>query len=716
VAKQETAVKNNPEPILGGLLENEQVRRWGPAVGLVLLAFLFLWPSLHGVYIWDDDQWLTSNPWVQSWSGLKEIWLSPSANPQYYPLVFTTFWVEHKLWGLDGLGYHVVNLLLHVATALLIFKLLTKLKLPGGRLGAWLAATIFAIHPVNVESVAWVAERKNVLCGVFFFAAMLYALKFFGVVDAKDGEGATEKSCWKRYAAAIALFVLAMLAKTTACALAPAIPLMIWWRRGRISRREILLIVPFFLIGGGLGLITTWTEHGQTGATGPEWIYSPLARTIAAHPADATSMMRVEAMGQEFVARTLIAGQAVWFYAYKIVWPYPVMQIYPRFSFDVNSPQLYIAPVALLIVIGALFLLRKRITRGPLTAVLFFIVALFPALGYINFYTMLYTFVADHYQYLACIGVIVLGVETLLWALRKASASVPTDGETVDEGAVRFFRLTSGLISVGLILALGVQTRAVSDLYTNGEALWKFNTDMNPAAFAAWNNLATAIERRPVTTEAEAEQQRADAIDALQHSMVAAPWDWRSYHTLGMLYLQLNDPVNAAKYLDAGEARMPAFVRNGRANFFDREAALAAKEPADGSGGTDAAAGDANYSPNFLLGRNYEDHGQWDAAITCFTNDLKTFPQNAEAYFHLGNCAVGKNDFAGAVQWYTRAIDKRATYAEAYFNRGICRRSLGQEQEGIADLLKARSLDPTVVRRVPGLLQEAAKKFRAGGG
>jgi tetratricopeptide (TPR) repeat protein len=716
LAKNQTAAESsgaNEEPMLGGLLENEHVRRWGPAVGLALLAFFFLWPSLHGVYIWDDDQWLTRNPWVQAWGGLKEIWLSPASNPQYYPLVFTTFWAEHKLWGLDGVGYHFDNMVLHIATALVIFSLLKKLKLPGGTLGAWLAAMIFAIHPVNVESVAWVAERKNVLCGVLFFAAMIYALKFFGVVDAKEGDGAGEKPCWKRYAAAIVLFLLAMLSKTTACVLPPAVLLMIWWRRGRVSRREMLLAIPFFVIAGGLGLVTTGTEHGTVGTTGADWIYSPLARAVAAHPEAATGAMRIEAMGQEFVARTLIAGQAVWFYAGKIFWPYPVMQVYPRFNFDVYSPGLYVAPVGLLVVMGVLFGLRKRITRGPLVAVLFFAGALFPALGYINFYTMLYTFVADHYQYLASIGMIVLGVETLLWALRRASASVPTDLKTVDEGAVRFFRLTSGLVSAGLVLALGMQARGVSDLYTDGEALWKFNTDMNPAAFAAWNNLASAIERRPVATAAEAEQVRADAIDALQHSIMAAPQDWRAYHTLGMIYLTTNDPADATKYLEAGEARMPAFVRNGRANFFDQQAALNGRDLAAAGGpGLDANASDAVYSPDFLLGRNYEDHGQWDAAIASFTKDLQQFPENAEGYFHMGNCAVGKNDFAGAVQWYTRAIGKRPAYAEAYFNRGICERALGKEQEGVADLLKARDLDPGVVRKVPGLLQEAAKKFR----
>ncbi len=412
-------------PAQPSFLDNPHLHRWGPALAIAILAFLFLMPLLHGVYIWDDDQWLTANPSVRAWNGLYNIWFYPAANPQYYPLVFTTFWIEHKFWQFDGYGYHVDNLLLHIATALIIFHLLKKLKLPGGTLGAWLAAMIFAIHPVNVESVAWVAERKNVLCGVFFFAAILYGLKFFHVIDPPQNPTPEQQSNWKQYAAAISLFLASMLAKTIACVFPPVILLMIWWRRGKIRAREILLSFPFFAIAAALGLVTTGTEHGSVGTTGPEWIYSPLGRYLAAHPDQLTTPLKLQALGQEFLARTLIAGQAVWFYAAKLVWPYPVVQVYPRFHFDIFQPSLYVAPVALLIVIILLFTLRKKITRGPLAAVLFFVGVLFPALGYINFYTMLYTFVADHYQYLACIAIIVLGVETLLWILRLPPPSSP---------------------------------------------------------------------------------------------------------------------------------------------------------------------------------------------------------------------------------------------------------------------------------------------------
>lgn len=701
--------------------DNPHVRRWGPPIALALLAFFFLLPTLRGVYIWDDDQWLTANPSIRTADGLSHIWLDPAANPQYYPLVFTTFWLEYQLTGsvgpradIPGTLYHLDNVLLHIATALIIFYLLKKLKLPGGVLGAWLAATIFAIHPINVESVAWVAERKNVLCGVFFFAALLYGLKFFHVVDVPgSGENSASPavSNQKHYFAAIVLFLLAMLSKTIACMLPPVLLLLIWWRRGRIRLRELLLSVPFFLIAGGLGLVTTWTEHGSVGTTGPEWIYSPLGRFLAAHPDQITASLKFQAFAQELLARTLIAGQAVWFYIGKIFWPNPVVQVYPRFAFDIFQPTLYVAPVALLALVAILYFLRKKITRGPVTALLFFVIVLFPALGYINFYTMLYTFVADHYQYLACISIIVLAVETLLWVLRTASANVPTDTASKDDGAARFFNLTTGLLGGGLILSLGILTRGVSDLYTSSEALWRSNVIANPAAFAAWNNLATAIVNRPANTMDEVQENRAEALDVLQHSIAAAPQDWRAYHTAGMIYLDENNPDKAAEFLNKGESLMPPFVRNGRANFFLDQARLGTST--GGGAPLRADIPDAAYSPSYLLGRNFEDHEQWDRAIASFTDDLRQNPGNAEAYFHLGNCYVGKSDFAAAIVNYTAAIDKRPTYAEAYFNRGLCRRALKQEQEGIADLLKARELDPMVLRHVPALLQEAAKQFRA---
>ncbi len=238
---------------------------------------------------------------------------------------------------------------------------------------------------------------------------------------------------------------------------------------------------------------------------------------------------------------------------------------------------------------------------------------------------------------------------------------------------------------------------------------------MNPAAFAAWNRLAAAISNRRALNPEEAAQNQADAIDAFQHSITAEPHDWRTYHGLGMIYLNANQPDKAAEYLDKGESLMPPFVRNGRANFFLDQAkagtSTQAPDPANPPPGVKLT--DALFGPNFLLARNFEDHEQWDRAIACYLADLKENPANPETYYHLGNCTwLGKNDNAAAITWYTKAIEKRPTYAEAYFNRGLCRRDIKQEQQGIADLLKARELDPMVLRHAPTLLQEEAKRFR----
>jgi protein O-mannosyl-transferase len=134
-----------------------------PALLLVVAVLIAYLPALQGGYIWDDNRYVTENPILPQPDGLAAIWTDPGATIQYYPMVFTTFWLEYRLWGLNPLGYHATNILLHALSALLLWAILRRLAVPG----AWLAAALFALHPVHVESVAWVTERKNVLSGLF---------------------------------------------------------------------------------------------------------------------------------------------------------------------------------------------------------------------------------------------------------------------------------------------------------------------------------------------------------------------------------------------------------------------------------------------------------------------------------------------------------------------------------------------------------------------
>jgi hypothetical protein len=280
-------------------------------LGLTLAAYL---PALHAGFIWDDDDYLINNRTLHDLPGLQRIWFETSATPQYYPLVHTTFWLEYHLWKLNPLGYHLDNVFLHALAAILLWRVLLKLPVPG----AWLAAAIFAVHPVNVESVAWVTERKNVLSAVFYFAAALAYLRFAvpdNPPDTNDkrrettGKKLEEKQagstrwCW--YVAALILFVGALFSKTVTTSLPAALLLVFWWKRGRIGLRDVLQLLPFFAVGVGLSLHTSWLEKHHVGASGAEWALS-------------------------FFDRCLIAGRALWFYAGKLVWPAELTFIYPR--------------------------------------------------------------------------------------------------------------------------------------------------------------------------------------------------------------------------------------------------------------------------------------------------------------------------------------------------------------------------------------------------
>src|SRR5256886_4643479 len=194
---------------------------------LAAVTVLAYRPAWNGGFIWDDDDCVTNNELLTAPDGLRRIWFSLDSPSQYFPLVYSTFRIEHALWGLNPAGYHWTNLLLHVANALLVWRLLARLKIPG----AWLAGAIFALHPVQVESVAWITERKNVLMGFFFLLALLAWTAF---VDQRT------KRAWLFYGLALVFYALGLLAKTTACTLPAALLLILWLQKKPINWERIL--------------------------------------------------------------------------------------------------------------------------------------------------------------------------------------------------------------------------------------------------------------------------------------------------------------------------------------------------------------------------------------------------------------------------------------------------------------------------------------------
>lgn len=377
--------KNKANPSL----HSAWTKVWLPGLLLAVSVFIAYQPVLRGGFIWDDDDYVTNNWTLHDFNGLKHIWFDTQATPQYYPLVHTTFWLEYHAWKLNPVGYHVVNVLLHALGSILLWRVLKRLELPG----AWLAAAVFALHPVNVESVAWITERKNVLSAVFFFAAAWAYLRFAG-----ESEG--KKRRWSWWLAALCLFVCALLSKTVACSLPAVLLLVRWWKKKRLQAGDVLPMVPFFIAGLWLGLQTARLEEHHVGASGAEWSFS---------------------LGE----RCLIAGRALWFYAGKLVWPVKLTFVYPRWQMDAGIWWQWLFPAAALAIVATLWFARKRIGRGPLVAVLVFAGALFPALGFVNVYPMRFSFVADHFQYLASIGIIVLVTNGMMITLGRWETGKP---------------------------------------------------------------------------------------------------------------------------------------------------------------------------------------------------------------------------------------------------------------------------------------------------
>lgn len=290
-------------------------RPWVGALALLLGVALCYLPVRHAGFVWDDDGNVTGNVTLRDGAGLRRIWTDPTANQQYYPLTHTSFWLERRLWGLRPLGYHGVNVALHAASALVLWRTLLLL----GVQGAWLAAAIFAIHPVHVESVAWITERKNTLSGVLFLAAALAGVRFLGIapVPRGDGGGAPPRRDRLRwYVLCAALFVCAVLAKSTASLLPVVLALLLWWKAGRLAPRELLPLAPLVLVGAATGLNTAWLEQHHVGASGEEF-----AHTLA--------------------EKFLIAGRASWFYLDKLLFPAELSFIYPRWRIDAGDVLAY---------------------------------------------------------------------------------------------------------------------------------------------------------------------------------------------------------------------------------------------------------------------------------------------------------------------------------------------------------------------------------------
>src|SRR6266480_4747140 len=442
-------------------------RDWFFCLILAVVTMLAYQPAWHGGLLWDDDTNMTT-PELRSLDGLKRIWFVPRTTQQYYPLLYSTYWFQQRLFGDSTTGYHLVNLLLHIGCAVLALKILRFLRIPG----AELATMIFALHPVNVETVAWIAERKNTLSGIFGLAATLSYLKF------------DDSRSRRTYACALALFLLGLLSKTAIVTLPLAWLVIFWWKRGAISwRRDVLPSIPFFSLSVAAGLVTRWLENTGIG-------------------------YEARILDLSLLDRCLIAGRAFWFQLGKLLWPSNLTFVYPRWEISAAVWWQYLFPLAVLGLLGFSWSVR-RWSRAPLAGVLVYIFLLLPTLGFLNQFFFIYSFVSDHWQYLACVGIITpcaSGIVLLAGQLKSWQA-------WLERGTTLFL--------AGLLFLLTWQQ---SRMYTDAETLFRTTIARNPGCWMAYNNLGNTLYEANRIPE---------AMDLFKQALQINPDNGAAYYNLG---------------------------------------------------------------------------------------------------------------------------------------------------------------------------------------
>ena len=621
-----------------------------------LLAYL---PALSGNFIWNDSDYVTA-PGLRSFGGLARIWTKLGATEQYYPLLHSAFWVQHRLWGDHPLGYHIVTLLLHAGSALLFALVLRRLFVgdrtqagcppPGGnhatvrggvalpvpcatRPGAgaaWLAALLFALHPVHVESVAWITEQKNTLSLAFYLAAALVYLRF------------DETRRPRTYVTALALFVASLGCKTVTATLPAALLVVFWWKRGRLEwRRDVLPLLPWLALGAAAGLFSSWVERTYGGAQGAEFQLSVLGRV-------------------------LVAGRAIWFYAGHLVWPFGLNFIYPRWTVDVAVWWQWLFPLGVLAAGAALWALRRR-TRGPLAAFLFFAGSLFPVLGFVNLYGARYSWVWDHWQYLPDLGPIAL-----------AAAGLTMGWERVARGSRWLGR---GLAAAFAVL-LGVLTWSHCRMFHDDPTLYRATLARNPGCWMAHYNLGVIWSQTPGRLN--------DAIAQYEETLRLKPDHAKAHYNLGVIWSQLPGRLNDAI------AQYEAAVRlqPDAADFRNNLGLAWAQVP-----------------------------GRMNDAIAQYQEALRLQPDSAEVHNNLGVAwSRTPGRLKDAIAQYDAALRLKPDFAEAHNNLGDAWLKVpGRLNDAITQYEEALRLQPDFVQahdnlgvalaHVPGRMDDAAAQF-----
>jgi tetratricopeptide (TPR) repeat protein len=574
-------------------------RDWLWGLILILSVTLTYAPIWRAGFIWDDDNHLTANPCIVGPLGFKEIWTTRAAD--ICPLVLTTFGVEHALWGLEPLPYHLVNVLLHGACALLLWRVLRSLRVQG----AWLGAALWALHPVEVESVAWITEMKNTESGLFFLLSVLF---FVRRLRAKD-LGARTEGGWN-YALTLLFAALAMASKSSTVILPVILCLCAWWLESRWDWRHVRRLAPIFLMSVAASALSMWTQSLQLATvTDPQWV-------------------------RTWPGRLATAGYSIWFYLGKLLCPYPLMTVYPRWQIDSGQWFSYLPLLAVVFLFSILWLQGELWSRACFFAFAYFTAALLPVLGFIDNFIFHYSLVFDHFQYLASIGPLAL----IGTGLARFSSRLPKRP------------LLHASLCAELLLVLAFTSWERTWAYENPETLWTDTLAKNPNCWVGDNNLGLVFLQKGQIDE---------AVEKFQHALEINPDYREAYSNLGLAFFQkgrLDEAIT--NYQKALEMTPKSFVtRCDLGNALLRE-------------------------------------GRTQDAVVQYEKALEIEPNYEEARSNLGLAFLQRGELEDAFTQYERAVLLDGNSFATHYNLGVVLLQKGRPDEATKQFQRALQLKP----------------------
>ena len=633
-------------------------RDWLWGFLLIALVFIAYAPVFGAGFVWDDESHLTKNPCIVGPLGLKGIWTSTQA--VYYPLVLTTFWVLHKFVGLNPLPYHILNVLMHAGSAVLLWRLLRQL----GVHGAWLGAALWALHPVMVQSVAWATELKNTQSCLFYLLSIIFFLSWEAQARVTR---VVRINTTLMFALSLTCFVLATLSKPSVVMLPVVLALCIWWRRGTVGWKDGIPLAPFLLVSAFASAWTIWEQKFHASAVGPEW-------------------------AQTWPERLIIAGRAIWFYLGKLVWPHPLIFIYPRWEIHSWQWMAYLPLLAATLGLIVLWALPGRAGRALFFAAAYYLVSLFPVLGFFSVYFFRYSFVSDHFQYLASMGPLALAgaaIATLVGRFCETPLELASDTDALqsssDDIGVARRRLFLGSLGCSiLLLSLAFltwqQTTAYHDLIT----LYTRTLAKNPGCWMAHYNLGIALHDHGETDQ---------AITHYRQAIELRPGYAEAHYNLGRLLAEKGEFNDAINHYEATLAINPADTEahnNIGATLFQAgrvddaiahyQEALAVRP--------DYAEASCNLADALLS------KGDMDGAITHYRTCVAVLPNHTDAQYNLASALLRKGRFDEAIIHYEKALELLPGNADAHVNLGSAFLAKGHIAEAIGQYKEALTLSP----------------------